>query len=85
MYDHGIFSLIPPVLAIVLVIRARQVFVSLLFDIWLGWVIIDDYHLMEQVIINLIRNSLDAIFILLSLTSLSKPRVTMMICHLTGH
>ena len=60
MYDHGIFSLIPPVLAIVLAIRTRQVFVSLLFDIWLGWVIIDDYHLMEQVIINLIRNSLDA-------------------------
>lgn len=40
MDHYGILSLLPPVLAIVLAIKTRQVFVSLLFGIWLGWVIL---------------------------------------------
>ncbi len=42
--SYGLISLVPPVVAIVLAILTRQVFVSLLLGIWLGWVIMDDYH-----------------------------------------
>ncbi len=39
--DHfGFWSIFPPILAIILAIKTRQVFVSLLFGIWLGWVIL---------------------------------------------
>jgi tetracycline resistance efflux pump len=41
MQDYGFWSIIPPVAAIVLAIRTRQVFVSLIFGIWLGWIIIN--------------------------------------------
>ena len=47
MHDYGVLSLIPPVVAIILAIRTKQVFVSLLFGIWLGWVIIDDFHVLQ--------------------------------------
>ena len=40
--SFGIWSLIPPVVAIILAIATRQVFVSLLFGILLGWVIINN-------------------------------------------
>ena len=43
--EYGILSLVPPIIAIVLAILTRQVFVSLLLGIWLGWVIISDYNL----------------------------------------
>lgn len=35
-----IFSLLPPFIAIILAIRTKQVFISLLFGIWLGWIIL---------------------------------------------
>ena len=39
--DHFSFwSLFPPLIAIILAIKTRQVFVSLLFGIWLGWIIL---------------------------------------------
>jgi len=41
---YGIWSLIPPLLAILLAIRTRQVFVALMFGIWLGWVILNDWN-----------------------------------------
>nr|HMQ60890.1 sodium:solute symporter [Flavilitoribacter sp.] len=41
---YGIFSLLPPVLAIVLAIASRQVFFSLLFGIWLGWLILSSWN-----------------------------------------
>ncbi len=44
MEEYGFLSLLPPVLAIFLAILTRQVFVSLLVGIWLGWFIIYDYH-----------------------------------------
>jgi len=46
MTEYGFLSLLPPVLAIILAIRTKQVFVSLLFGIWLGWVIINDFNLL---------------------------------------
>lgn len=47
MHEYGVLSLLPPVVAIVLAIRTKQVFVSLLFGIWLGWVIINDFNLLQ--------------------------------------
>jgi tetracycline resistance efflux pump len=44
MESYGILSLAPPVAAILLAIRTRQVFPSLLLGIWLGWLIMSDYH-----------------------------------------
>jgi tetracycline resistance efflux pump len=40
MESFGILSLVPPVVAIVLAIWTRQVYVSLLLGIWLGWVLL---------------------------------------------
>lgn len=42
--SFGFLSLLPPVIAIVLAIATRQVFISLLFGIWLGWMIISGFH-----------------------------------------
>lgn len=44
MEHHGIFSILPPVLAIILAIKTRQVFVSLLFGVWLGWIILSGWN-----------------------------------------
>jgi len=41
MPEYGFWSVIPPVLAIVLAIRTKQVYISLLLGIWLSWVIIN--------------------------------------------
>jgi len=46
MEDYGILSLVPPVVAILLAIRTKQVFISLLFGIWLGWIILADFQLL---------------------------------------
>jgi len=46
MTEYGILSVLLPVLAIILAIRTKQVFVSLLFGIWLGWLIINDFNLL---------------------------------------
>ena len=40
MEHFGFWSLLPPVLAIVLAIRTKQVYIALIFGIWLGWVIL---------------------------------------------
>ena len=40
MEHYSFWSILPPLLAIVLAYFTRQVFVSLLFGIWLGWLII---------------------------------------------
>lgn len=45
--SYGFLSLLPPVIAIVLAIWTRQVFISLLFGIWLGWLILSDFNLWE--------------------------------------
>ena len=53
MEHYGFWSVLPPVLAILIAIRTRQVFASLLFGIWLGWVILNEG--------NLLNGSLDTI------------------------
>ncbi len=46
MEHFGIWSLMPPVIAIILAIKTRQVFISLLFGIWLGWIILNRWDLL---------------------------------------
>ena len=41
MQDYGFFSLLPPLIAIGLALRTKQVFLSLIAGIWIGWVIIN--------------------------------------------
>lgn len=43
MEHYGIWSLFPPILAIGLAIKTRQVFLSLFLGIWIGWVTLNDW------------------------------------------
>lgn len=47
MQDYGFWSVLPPVIAIVLAIRTKQVFIALLFGIWLGWVILSGWNFLD--------------------------------------
>lgn len=40
----GWISILPPLLAIILAIKTKHVYVSLLFGIWLGWIIINGWN-----------------------------------------
>ncbi|MFQ5707903.1 MAG: Na+/H+ antiporter NhaC family protein [bacterium] len=40
METAGWLSILPPIIAIVLAIRTKQVFISLFFGIWLGWTVL---------------------------------------------
>jgi len=42
MEHYHFWSILPPILAILLAIKTKQVFVSLLFGIWLGWIILSN-------------------------------------------
>lgn len=46
MEHYSFWSILPPILAIILAIKTRQVFVSLLFGIWLGWIILSGGNLL---------------------------------------
>lgn len=50
MSDFGFLSILPPLLAIVLALRTKQVYISLVFGIWLGWLIINDWNILEGTI-----------------------------------
>ncbi|MDH3650301.1 MAG: sodium:solute symporter [Saprospiraceae bacterium] len=41
MHEYGFWSLLPPLVAIIFAIRTKQVYVSLVFGIFLGWLILD--------------------------------------------
>lgn len=45
MHDYGIWSLIPPLLTVILAIATRQVIVSLLTGTILGFLVLQDFHL----------------------------------------
>lgn len=45
--DYPWMSILPSVIAIILAIWSRQVFISLLFGIWLGWMILSEFHLLD--------------------------------------
>jgi Na+/H+ antiporter NhaC len=42
--DYGFWSLLPPLVAIVLAIKTRQVYLSLITGIWLGWMTIHGWN-----------------------------------------
>lgn len=46
MHEFGIWSLVPPIVAIVLAIWTKQVYVSLMLGIFLGWLIINEGNLL---------------------------------------
>jgi Na+/H+ antiporter NhaC len=76
MHEYGFLSLLPPVVAILLAIRTKQVFVSLLFGIWLGWVMINDW--------NLLQGSFDTIQALVDVFKDAGNTRTIMFCALVG-
>ena len=49
MDHYSFWSLFPPLIAIILAIKTRQVYVSLLFGIFLGWFIIGDFNLLKGI------------------------------------
>ena len=46
MVTYGFWSLLPPLVAIILAIWTKQVYVSLIFGIFLGWLILNDGNLL---------------------------------------
>jgi len=50
MQEYGFLSLLPPIIAIFLAIRTKQVFVSLLTGIFTGWLIVGDWNLLKGVL-----------------------------------
>ena len=53
MSDFGVLSVLPPLLAIILALKTRQVYISLVVGIWLGWLIISDWNILEGTIATL--------------------------------
>lgn len=76
MHPYGFLSLLPPLIAIILAIRTKQVFVSLLLGIWVGWLIIDDF--------NPLKGSLDTVQALVDVFKDAGNTRTVMFCALVG-
>jgi Na+/H+ antiporter NhaC len=76
MHEFGFWSLLPPIVAIILAIRTKQVFVSLLFGIWLGWVIINGG--------NFLTGTLDTVQALVDVFKDAGNTRTIMFCALVG-
>ena len=45
--EYGFLSVIPPIVAIVLALRTKQVYIALLFGIWFSWLIIKGWDPLE--------------------------------------
>ena len=76
MDNYGIWSLIPPLVAILLAIKTRQVFVSLLSGIWLGWVVVNHG--------NLWLGTMDTLQALVNVFADAGNTRTIMFCALVG-
>jgi len=50
MENFGFWSILPPLVAIILAIKTRQVFISLLLGIWMGWVILSNFNFLQGTI-----------------------------------
>ena len=48
--DYGFLSVIPPVVAIILALRTKQVYIALLFGIWFSWLIIKGWNPLDGTI-----------------------------------
>lgn len=47
MSDYGFLSVLPPVLAIILALKTKQVYIALVFGIWFSWLIMSDWNLLD--------------------------------------
>lgn len=47
MQYFGFWSVVPPILSIILAIKTRQVYLSLMAGLWFGWLIISGWHPLE--------------------------------------
>ncbi|MCK4562210.1 MAG: sodium:solute symporter [Flavobacteriaceae bacterium] len=47
MNDYGILSILPPVIAIILALKTKQVYVALLFGIWFAWIIMSGWNFLD--------------------------------------
>ncbi len=47
MTDYGWLSVLPPVLAIFLALKTKQVYIALIFGIGLGWLILNDWNVID--------------------------------------
>ena len=45
--EYGFLSIIPPIVAIILALKTKQVYIALLLGIWFSWFIIKDFHPLE--------------------------------------
>lgn len=44
MDHYGFLSILPPIIAIILALRTKQVYIALLFGIWFSWIILNDWN-----------------------------------------
>ena len=42
--EYGFLSVVPPIVAIILALRTKQVYIALLFGIWFSWLIIKGWN-----------------------------------------
>lgn len=47
MDNYGFLSILPPIIAIILALRTKQVYIALLFGIWFSWIIINDWNFLN--------------------------------------
>ncbi len=47
MDNYGFLSILPPIIAIILALRTKQVYVALVFGIWFAWVIINGWNFLD--------------------------------------
>lgn len=74
--SYGFLSLFPPLIAVVLSIYTRQVFISLLLGIWMGWLIIAQG--------NVLQGSLQTVQALVDVFADAGNTRTIMFCALVG-
>lgn len=50
MDNYGFLSILPPIIAIILALRTKQVYIALLFGIWSSWLIMNDWNFIKGTI-----------------------------------
>ncbi|PHR73218.1 MAG: sodium:solute symporter [Lutibacter sp.] len=47
MDNYGFLSILPPIIAIILALRTKQVYTALIFGIWFSWIIMNDWNFID--------------------------------------
>ena len=47
MADYGFLSILPPIIAIILALKTKQVYIALLFGIWFAWIIMSGFNFLD--------------------------------------